>query len=204
MLVKLPLLATDNCIDLMLDKLGIKSTRRSYSTPTKITYTIKQPASDAKYKIAIYRVEENITEVNFPVSIPHSSAFQSPNGRVIEIIKDHYKEPVFKNDNEKKIYDACRAIWRKIKITERSLDLGENNNQPNKQPPKNRGAQIQTEESLKTLRKIKIDALRNNKPIPSRKAAMDEAGITDKTWKKYDLDLYSNWDKREKPKEYSE
>lgn len=204
MLVKLPLLATDNCIDLMLDKLNIQSTRRSYSTPRKIAYTIKQPAANSKYKIAIYRVEENITEVNFPVSIPNSSAFQQPNGQVIEIFKGHYKEPVFKNNDEKKIYETCRAIWRKIKITERSLEFGENKNKPNIQPRTNRGAQVQTIESLKALRKIKIDALRDHKPIPSRKAAMDKAGITDKTWKKYDLDLYSQWDEREKPKEDSE
>lgn len=56
-----------------------------------------------------------------------------------------------------------------------------------------RGAQLETEESLKKLRLIRFESIKNNRPIPTRAAAMDEAGITDKTWKKYAPDLWAKW-----------
>jgi hypothetical protein len=44
------------------------------------------------------------------------------------------------------------------------------------------------------LREIRSNAIKNNRSIPTRAAAMDEAGITDKTWKKYDPELWARWD----------
>jgi len=63
-----------------------------------------------------------------------------------------------------------------------------------KKPRQQRGAQLETENSLKRLREIRLDAIKNNRSIPTKAAAMDEAGITDKTWKKYDQELWARWD----------
>jgi hypothetical protein len=59
---------------------------------------------------------------------------------------------------------------------------------------KKRGAQLETESSLRRLREIRHGAITSGHPIPTKAAAMDEAGITDKTWKKYDADLWARWD----------
>ena len=61
-------------------------------------------------------------------------------------------------------------------------------------PKQKRGAQFKTEYSLRRLREIRLDAIKNNHSIPTKAAAMDEVGITDKTWKNYDLELWTRWD----------
>lgn len=61
-------------------------------------------------------------------------------------------------------------------------------------PKQKRGPQLETENSLRRLREIRSDAIKHNRSIPTKAAAMDEAGITDKTWKKYDKGLWARWD----------
>lgn len=67
-----------------------------------------------------------------------------------------------------------------------------------------RGAQLETEASLNRLREIRLEAITNNRPIPTRAAAMDEAGITDKTWKKYEPELWAHWGDKTYRQEKSE
>jgi len=63
-----------------------------------------------------------------------------------------------------------------------------------KKPKQERGAHLETENALKTLREIRLSAIKDNRQIPKKAAAMNEAGITDKTWKKYDQELWARWD----------
>jgi hypothetical protein len=63
-------------------------------------------------------------------------------------------------------------------------------------PVRKRGPNSETKASLARLREIRLDAIRNNRSIPTKAYAMSEAGITDKTWKIYDRDLWANWDIR--------
>lgn len=61
-------------------------------------------------------------------------------------------------------------------------------------PKQERGAWLETEYSIKRLREIRLDAIKNNRLIPPRNMAMSEAGIDPKTLKKHDLELYQRWD----------
>jgi hypothetical protein len=60
-------------------------------------------------------------------------------------------------------------------------------------PKQGRGPQAKTLHALQQLREMRSEALRNHRPIPTKKAAMSAAGITDKTWLKYDPGLCAGW-----------
>ena len=62
------------------------------------------------------------------------------------------------------------------------------------QPKQKRGMQLRTEYSLKQLREIRLEAIKNSTPIPKKEAAMGRANITDKTWRKHDPELWARWD----------
>ena len=62
------------------------------------------------------------------------------------------------------------------------------------QPKKKRGMQLGTECKLKQLREFRLDAIRNKRPIPTKKAAMREVSITYKTWVAHDKELWAGWD----------
>jgi hypothetical protein len=71
------------------------------------------------------------------------------------------------------------------------------------QPKKKRGIQDGTKNKIKRLREIRLEDLECNGSFRSRKAAMDDVKITDKTWRKYDPKTYDNWDiKSYKPGKY--
>jgi len=69
---------------------------------------------------------------------------------------------------------------------------------------KERGPQLRTENGLLRLREIRLDAIGNHRPIPPKAMAMEEAGITDKTWKKYDQELWARWDDKSYKQEKQE
>ena len=58
-----------------------------------------------------------------------------------------------------------------------------------------RGPQLKTQAGLRVLREIRAQAIAHERPIPKRVIAMHDAGITDKTWRKYDVELWANWDR---------
>lgn len=60
-------------------------------------------------------------------------------------------------------------------------------------PKQKRGANLQTEHALSTLRDLRNDAILYNRPIPKRVTAMSIANITAKTWRKHDQELYAKW-----------
>lgn len=62
------------------------------------------------------------------------------------------------------------------------------------QPKKKRGMQLGTEHKLRQLRELRSEAIRNNCPIPTKKAAMDRVHITYKTWVDHDRELWAGWD----------
>ena len=62
------------------------------------------------------------------------------------------------------------------------------------QAKKERGIQEGTKNKIKRLREIRLEDLEDNGSVRSKKAAMGEVQITDKTWRKYDLKTYDNWD----------
>lgn len=71
------------------------------------------------------------------------------------------------------------------------------------QPKKKRGMQEGTKNKIKLLREIRLEDLEYSGSVRSRKSAMDEVHITDKTWRKYDLKTYDNWGiKSYKPGKY--
>ncbi len=60
-------------------------------------------------------------------------------------------------------------------------------------PKTSRGPQFKTRIALQRLREIRLAAIQNHRPIPKKDAAMDEVEITDKTWSRYDPELWSRW-----------
>ncbi len=66
-----------------------------------------------------------------------------------------------------------------------------------------RGPQLKTRSSLQLLREMRAKAIADDVPILPRMLAMKDADITDKTWKRHDLELWVNWYRadsgREKP-----
>jgi len=62
------------------------------------------------------------------------------------------------------------------------------------QPKKKRGAQLGTKYKLQQLRELRLDAIKNNRPIPKKKAAMDGVHITYRTWVDHDRELWAGWD----------
>jgi hypothetical protein len=62
------------------------------------------------------------------------------------------------------------------------------------QPKKKRGMQLGTEHKLQQLRELRLEAIKNNRPIPKKKAAMDRVHITYRTWVDHDRELWAGWD----------
>jgi len=62
------------------------------------------------------------------------------------------------------------------------------------QPKKKRGMQLGTEYKLKQLRELRLGAIKNKRPIPTKKAAMGAVRITYKTWVAHDKELWAGWD----------
>lgn len=75
--------------------------------------------------------------------------------------------------------------------------VGGPSEQPNKarvrKSQHKRGPQLKTRLGLSELQEIRAEALENHKPIPKKGAALSRAGITDKTWRKYDPQLAARW-----------
>lgn len=72
------------------------------------------------------------------------------------------------------------------------------------QPEKKVGMHAGTRNKIIRLREIRSEDLEYNGSLRSRKVAMIEVKITDKTWRKYDKKTYDNWDiKSYKPGKYS-
>ena len=106
--------------------------------------------------------------------------------------KNIVKLTIFYNDEAfEKRGESAVARWNKL---QRSMERKGLLEDPLAQyAKKKRGIQAGTKNKLKRLREIRLEDLEENGSVRSRKAAMDEVKITDKTWRKYDLKTYDNW-----------
>ncbi len=87
------------------------------------------------------------------------------------------------------------ALLTTIILKERQAGAGQGTQRGSK-----RGKNLPTMAALDTLRNLRGEAIRNNNLIPTRAAAMNQASITDKTWKKNDKELWTKWfDKNYEP-----
>ena len=83
-------------------------------------------------------------------------------------------------ENERFYSDLLKSIEAQGKKSRKSRRIGE--------------PQRETLASLEELRKIRMDAIKGKRPIPTKEAAMRMAAIDRKTWKKHDPELYKNWE----------
>jgi len=60
-------------------------------------------------------------------------------------------------------------------------------------PRGKRGPQERTRIALQRLREIRAEALRQNRPIPTKDSAMHQVGLTPPTWRKRDPLLWQRW-----------
>jgi hypothetical protein len=117
--------------------------------------------------------------------------------------KNIVKLTVFYNDEAfEKRGESAVARWNKLqRLMERKGWLIDPLAQY--QAKKERGMQERTKNKIESLREIRLDDLEENGSVRSRKSAMDEVKITDKTWRKWDRKTYDNWEiKSYKPGKY--
>lgn len=197
MFINLSLKNVDSYVDLVLNKRSdLKFSRRKFASPEKIVYSIQLLKFDNfKFMIHLYNIEEEITDIVFPVHVPNSEVFPSPfpGGGRIEVTHGLPYEPSFNSEAEEAMYQVCQAIWSENKLKGYFLHGAHSS----KREKFKHGPQLETEESLKKLREIRLSAIQNHTEIPPRRAAMELAGISRKTWKKHDPRLYAHWDDKE-------
>lgn len=150
----------------------------TYTRARRLIYWRKQtPAEGHKVEMVVF--------YNLP----------SLDGENIKLRADILDEPGLLNGWAAFSYwQETEKLWLKSGLMEEQAH--EKNSTPKKRRTK-RGAQERTMEVLQKLREIRLTAIRSGRQIPKKEIAMKDAGgITPYTWKRYDPELWKNWNDR--------
>jgi hypothetical protein len=125
MLINLSLRKVDSYVDIVLSRRSdVIFQRQRFHSPEKIIYAVRLPHhDDVSFQVYLHEVDEDITEITFPIYLPSSGVFPSPHpgGGTIEVFSGQHFEPSFKNKTEEEIYGLCHSIWLKVRLNERML-----------------------------------------------------------------------------------
>jgi hypothetical protein len=125
---------------------------------------------DAKHKETLLVVEAGIV----PDEDRQYNIFVHPQG-------NPFKEPV----------KSAVTLWKEIKSALKKDEAAR------KQAGKKRGPNLKTLNTIERLREIRLETIKNGRPIPKKAFAISEAGgISTRIWKLHDPVLWARWDDR--------